>query len=434
MTKLALNHTSALSPFTPDTADPLGPKHAKLLAFLATRGQVAFDLKQVKRARQLIAAARAELLGPLPSTTTATIIDGWVRRITLPCREARALWPALAACPPALIGLEEIEVVFDDELEAWIEVAARHPLRVTRFYLNAEYVDPETGRFFDLSDGSARIAAATTALAYATDLAIEVHTAATSSFAALDLPELQTLAVLSMGLASTDHDSQVLSTLWQARCPQLRRVAWECFGPLDPAAALAAPRQVTEIGVWGPSHAAVLAALAARRPSLTALGVAHRDGDDDDDLDDDALRRLGEGRRLFGPRFHYVGGFNAGFRLHYRLERRADAEAQFATLRARVTDDADLHFQYGNALDDDHATINAYCAALIVDPDHGPSHYNLGDVLLRLGRPRVAIYHLRRYLAVEPGFTHGWRDLARAHRELGEETEALAAEANIPPE
>lgn len=429
MTKSRAKNTSSPSTSTPGLADPLGPKHAKLLAFLATRGQVEFDAGQVKKARQLIKAARAELLGPLPATTTATILDGWVRRITLTCTEARRLWPELATSPPALARLEEIEVVFDDQLDAWIDVAARHPLRFTRFYLNAEYVDQSTGECLDLSDGSARMVAAVAALPYATDLVLELYLGDEASFATFDLPELETLVVRTLSDSDSDFDARVLATLNQARLPKLRRLAWESFAALEPSAAVAAVPQATELGFWGLSHAAVLQALVEQRPSLTALGMSAAD-----EPDDDTLQRLAEGRRLFPPRGHYIPSFNAGYRLRYRLERHADAEPHFALLRARTPDDADTHFQYGNAVDDDHAKVNAYCEALVVDPDHGPAHANLGNALIRLGRQRLGIQHFRRYLADHPEFAEGWRTVARAHRELGEEAEALAAEANIPPE
>jgi len=432
MTKSRSRPTSSSS--TPDPSQPLGPKHAKLLEFLATRGQVEFDEKQVKRARKSIKDASAELFGPLPTTTKATIIDGWVRRITLPCREARALWPELAANPPALALLEEIEVIFDDDLDAWLEVAARHPLRVTRFWLNAEYVNDDTGECLDVGEGSGQLVAAAAALSYATELVCELYFDETSSLAALDLPELTSLTVRPIWYGDSERDARVLATLTQARLPQLRRFAWETYGAIDPSIAVGLLPQVTELGIWGPSHAAVLAALVAQRPSLTALGVSDRDQDDPDDLDDDALRRVAEGRRLFGPRCRYVQGFNAGHRILHALDRDADGLAHFAGLRGRNADDADVHFQYGNALTDEHAKIDAYCTALIVDPDHAPSHANLGDTLIDLGRARTAIYHVRRYLDDHPEFAGGWRNLAKAHRALGEEAEASAAEARIPQE
>ncbi|MDC0667817.1 hypothetical protein [Nannocystis radixulma] len=431
MTKAKSRRTSNVS-LTPGV-DPVGPKHAKLLEFLATRGQVEFDLKQVKRARQLLKDARAELLGPLPTKTRATIIDGWVRRITLSCSEARELWPEIAAAPPALARLEEIEVLFDDDLEAWIEVAASHPLRVTRFYLNAEYVDQDTGEILAEGEGTARTVAAAAALSYATELVFELYFDDTSSFAALDLPELTTLWVRSYTYGDETPDNRVLGTLWQARCPQLRRLGWETSGEIDPAVALAAPSNITELGFWSSNRVAVLEALVASRPSLTAIGMADRDRDEPDDLDDDALRRLGEGRRMFAPRCSYYRAFNAGHRLLHALEREDEGAEHFAALRGRNAHDADVHFQYGNAVTDLYAKVDAYCEALIVDPDHLPSHANLGDTLLDLGRPRIAIPHVRRYLDANPTFAGGWRNMAKAHRALGEEAEAHAAEANIPP-
>jgi tetratricopeptide (TPR) repeat protein len=414
--------------------DPVGPKHAKLLEFLATRGQVEFDLKQVKRARQLLKDARAELLGPLPTKTTATIIDGWVRRITLSCREARELWPEIAAAPPALARLEEIEVLFDDELDAWVEVAARHPLRVTRFHLNGEYVNQDTGEILAEGEGSADMVAAAAALSYATELVFELYFDETSSLAALDLPELTTLWVDSDTYMDEAPDNRVLGTLWQARCPQLRRLGWETSKAIDPAVALAAPSNITELGFWSSNRVAVLEALVANRPSLTAIGMADRNRDEPDDLDDDALRRLGEGRRMFGPRCTFHWAFNAGHRLLHALEREAEGAEHFAALRGRNAHDADVHFQCGNAVTDLYAKVDAYCEALIVDPDHLPSHANLGDTLLDLGRPRIAIPHVRRYLDANPTFAGGWRNMAKAHRALGEEAEALAAEAKIPPD
>ncbi|MBZ5710538.1 hypothetical protein [Nannocystis pusilla] len=412
----------------------MGPKHARLLEFLATRGQVEFDAKQVKRARQLLKEARAELLGPLPTNTRATIIDGWVRRITLSCREARELWPEIAAGPPALARLEEIEVLFDDELDAWVEVARQHPLRVTRFHLNGEYVDQDTGEVLAEGEGSGDMVAAAAALSYATELVFELYIDDTSSFAALDLPELTTLWVRSNTYSEDGLDDRVLGTLWQARCPRLRRLGWEASGAIDPAVALAAPSNITELGVWSSNRVAVLEALVANRPSLTAIGMADRDSDEPDDLDDDALRRLGEGRRMFAPRCSYYRAFNAGHRLLHALEREADGAEHFAALRGRHAHHANVHFQYGNALTDLYAKVDAYCEALIVDPDHLPSHANLGNTLLALGRPAIAIPHVRRYLDANPTFAGGWRNLARAHRALGEEAEALAAEANVPPD
>ncbi|WAS90616.1 hypothetical protein [Nannocystis punicea] len=418
---------------TVQPGDPVGPKHTKLLEFLSTRGQVEFDAKQVKRGQQLLKQARAELLGPLPKDRPVAIFDGWVRRVTLKTREAAALWPEIAAAP-ALARLEEIELLLDDETDAWIEAAARHPLRVTRFHLDAENVDPDSGEIFDESENSARMVAAANALSYATELVLEFYVDPTSSLAGLDLPQLTSLWIRVMTPGDHEPDAEVLATLHQAHLPQLRRLAWESSTPIDPAAAAAVPAQITELGFWGPSHNAVLPALVAARPSLTAIGVANRDRDDPEALDDEALGKLCEGKRLFGPRCNYYKSFNAGFRILHELDREADGAAHFAALRGRNSHDADVHFQCGCAIEDDQASAEAYCEALLVDPDHAPSHNNLGNALVGLGRWRPALYHLQRYLEVEPDFADGWRNVAKAHRALGDEEAALAAEAKLPQE
>ncbi|PCC74111.1 TPR repeat-containing protein [Nannocystis exedens] len=425
MTKSKSNPSTS----TPGAGDPVGPKHAKLLSFLATRGQVEFDAKQVKRGQQLLKQARAELLGPLPKDAEVAIFDGWVRRVTLKCSKAVALWPEIAAAP-ALGQLEEIELLLDDGTDAWIEAANRQPLRVTRFHLNGENVDPDTGEILDERENSARVVAAANALAHATELVLECYVDPSSSLAGLDLPALTSLWIRVM-TGHHEPDAEVLATLKQARLPQLRRLGWESSRTMDPAAAVAVPAQITELGFWGPNEAAVLPALVAARPSLTAIGVSTQDRDDPEALDDDALRRLGEGKRLFGPRCSFARGFNTGFRILHALDRDADGLAQFAALRGRNSRDADVHFQYGNAIEDDLEAVNAFCEALLIDPDHGPAHCNLGSALVRLGRWRPAIYHLERYLEIHPSFAPAWRNLAKAHRELGEEEAAQAAEANL---
>ncbi|MCY0990978.1 hypothetical protein OV203_27790 [Nannocystis sp. ILAH1] len=428
MTKKANPTTS-----TPGAGDPLGSKHAKLLEFLATRGQVEFDAKQVKRGQQLLKQARAELLGPLPKDAKVAIFDGWVRHVTLSTREAAALWPEIAAAP-ALAQLEEIELRLDDGTEAWIEVAARQPLRVTRFHLNGDNVDPDTGEVLDESENSGRLVAAANALAYATELVIELYLDDTSSLAGLELPELTSLWVKAMNCGLVEPDAAVMATLKEARLPRLVRLGWESYFSVDPAVVIALLPQITELGFFGANHHAVLPALVAARPSLTAIGVPSLDGDDPDALDDDALRKLGEGKRLFGPRTRYVDAFNAGFRILHTLDRAADGAAQFAALRGRNSQDADVHFQCGTASEDDHEAVDALCEALLIDPDHAPTHNNLGNAMVRLGRWRPAIWHLKRYLEVEPTFASAWENIAKCHRALGEEEAAQAAEANIPKE
>ena len=409
-------------------ADPVGPKHAKLLEFLATRGQVEFDAKQIKRWQQLLKQARAELLGPLPQDTTVAIIDGWVRRITLKCSEAAGLWAEIATAP-ALAQVEEIEVVVDDGLEAWIEAARQHPQRVTRFYLNADFIDQDTGEIFDESDRSTEVVAAANALRDATELVLGLYLHSTSSLAGLDLPQLTSLAICAETASGAECDAAVLRSLTQADCPQLRRVAWESRTAMDPSVVASLPPQWTELGFWGPNHAAVQAALVAGRPSLTAFGMSDHDRDDPDAPGDEALLRLAEGRRLFGPRCAYIKAFNTGHRLLHALERREDALEHFAALRGRNCRDVDVHFQYAYALEDDHEVVNAYCEALLIDPDHEATHNNLGNALRRLGRPRLALYHLLRSLEAMPDYREGWSYLAEVYRELGQEDDARAAEA-----
>ncbi|MFZ6178986.1 hypothetical protein [Nannocystis pusilla] len=418
---------------TPGAGDPLGPKHAKLLEFLATRGQVEFDAKQVKRGQQLLKQARAELLGPLPKDATVAIFDGWVRRVTLSTSEAAALWPEIAAAP-ALAQLEEIELRIDDGTEAWVEVAKRQPLRVTRFHLNGDNVNPDTGEVLSEDENSGRLVAAANAVAYATELVLEGYFDDTSSLAGLCLPELTSLWVKAMNCGLIEPDAAVMATLKEARLPRLVRLGWESYFSVDPAVVVALLPQVTELGFFGRNSYAVLPELVAARPSLTAIGVLSLDRDDPDALGDDTLRKLGEGKRLFGPRTSYVQAFNAGFRILHTLDRAADGTAHFAALRGRNSQDADVHFQYGTAIEDDHEAVNAFCEALLLDPDHAPTHNNLGNAMVRLGRWRPAIWHLKRYLEVEPTFASAWENIAKAHRALGEEEAALAAEANIPKE
>ncbi|WP_434426217.1 hypothetical protein [Nannocystis pusilla] len=428
MTKKAKPTTS-----TPGAGDPLGPKHAKLLSFLATRGQVEFDAKQVKRGQQLLKQARAELLGPLPKDATVAIFDGWVRRVTLSTGEAAALWPEIAAAP-ALAQLEEIELRIDDGLDAWIEVAKGQPLRVTRFHLNGDHVNPDTGEILSEDENAGQLVAAANALAYATELVIELYLDDTSSLADLELPELTCLWVKAMNCGLIEPDAAVMATLREARLPRLVRLGWESYLPVDPAAVIALPAQITEFGFFGRNACAVLPELVAARPSLTAIGVLSLDSDDPEALGDDALRKLGEGKRLFGPRTSYAAAFNAGYRILHTLDRAADGTAQFAALRGRNSQDADVHFQYGTAIEDDHEAVNAFCEALLIDPDHAPTHNNLGNAMVRLGRWRPAIWHLRRYLEVEPTFASAWENIAKCHRALGEEEAALAAEANLAKE
>jgi Tfp pilus assembly protein PilF len=76
----------------------------------------------------------------------------------------------------------------------------------------------------------------------------------------------------------------------------------------------------------------------------------------------------------------------------------------------------------------DHArALEAFDAALRIEPSHRKSLLNSARVLLETGRPRDALDRVERALAIEPLSAEGLRLEGRAHHELGQIAEAIDA-------
>jgi predicted Zn-dependent protease len=76
----------------------------------------------------------------------------------------------------------------------------------------------------------------------------------------------------------------------------------------------------------------------------------------------------------------------------------------------------------------DHArALEAFDAALRIEPSHRKSLLNSARVLLETGRPQDALDRVERALAIEPLSGEGLRLKGRAHNELGQIAEAIDA-------
>ncbi len=71
--------------------------------------------------------------------------------------------------------------------------------------------------------------------------------------------------------------------------------------------------------------------------------------------------------------------------------------------------------------------LEAFDAALRLDPSHRKSLLNSARVLLETSRPQDALERIERALAIEPLSAEGLRLKGRAHHELGQFTEAIDA-------
>jgi predicted Zn-dependent protease len=76
---------------------------------------------------------------------------------------------------------------------------------------------------------------------------------------------------------------------------------------------------------------------------------------------------------------------------------------------------------------DDSLALEAFDAALRLDPKHRKSLFNSARVLLDSGRPVEALDRVQQALAIEPLSNEGLRLLGRARYELGRTDEAIAA-------
>ena len=62
--------------------------------------------------------------------------------------------------------------------------------------------------------------------------------------------------------------------------------------------------------------------------------------------------------------------------------------------------------------------------AVVLKPDHVQANYNLGFVLMRLGKPAEALPHLQKALQLDPNFNDARFQLVFALRALGRQEES----------
>jgi tetratricopeptide (TPR) repeat protein len=104
----------------------------------------------------------------------------------------------------------------------------------------------------------------------------------------------------------------------------------------------------------------------------------------------------------------------------------AEASSEVASIETRVEEEAPSagdHFERGCRLDADPAThdqaIEAYQAALALDPDFADAHCNLGAVRYNRGERDDARRHFERCLRLDPGHVEAHFNLANLLEEEG---------------
>ena len=111
-------------------------------------------------------------------------------------------------------------------------------------------------------------------------------------------------------------------------------------------------------------------------------------------------------------------------------KRYSDAKEMFSVLVDRQPENAWNHYMLGlsswKAGDPDRAE-GAFTAALERDPKHIKSELNLTRVLLELGRPKDALIHVERGLALDSTSGEGWRLVGRVQGSLGNIEPAVEA-------
>lgn len=114
----------------------------------------------------------------------------------------------------------------------------------------------------------------------------------------------------------------------------------------------------------------------------------------------------------------------------YREGNYEEATGMFRAYTAGNPDNAWAQYMLGLAAwksGDDSLALDAFDAALRLDPKHRKSLFNSARVLLDVGRPVEALERVQQALAIEPLSSEGLRLLGRARYELGRTDEAIDA-------
>jgi predicted Zn-dependent protease len=107
-----------------------------------------------------------------------------------------------------------------------------------------------------------------------------------------------------------------------------------------------------------------------------------------------------------------------------------EATSMFEAYSESEPDNAWGHYMLGLSAwkTGDHTrALEAFDAALRLEPSHRKSLLNSARVLLETSRPKDALNRVEQALAIEPLSNEGLRLLGRAHAELGEAAEAIDA-------
>jgi tetratricopeptide (TPR) repeat protein len=107
-----------------------------------------------------------------------------------------------------------------------------------------------------------------------------------------------------------------------------------------------------------------------------------------------------------------------------------EAASMFEAFSESEPDNAWGHYMLGLSAwkTGDHTrALEAFDAALRIDPSHRKSLLNSARVLLETSRPKDALNRVEQALAIEPLSSDGLRLLGRAHYELGEFDQAIDA-------
>ena len=114
----------------------------------------------------------------------------------------------------------------------------------------------------------------------------------------------------------------------------------------------------------------------------------------------------------------------------FHLGRYEEAASMFQTYTESEPDNAWGHYMLGLSawkIGDHTRALEAFDAALRLDPSHRKSLLNSARVLLEMGRPQDALDRVDRALGLEPLSSEGLRLAGRAHYELGEVDAAIDA-------
>jgi tetratricopeptide (TPR) repeat protein len=107
---------------------------------------------------------------------------------------------------------------------------------------------------------------------------------------------------------------------------------------------------------------------------------------------------------------------------HAQQGRKRDALAYFDRAVAARADDAETQFDRGfllQELQDHEAALQAFRAALDVNPDHDRALYGMGLSLVALKRLDEAVPPLERNTRLQPMSPYGWYQLARVQFDRG---------------